>query len=188
MNIRQQQKQLTRAHIRKVAKKLFVKNGYDAATIRQIAEAANVASGTIFVHFPSKQAILVDILFEDIEIVVGQVMTSLPKTNSLEQFLYIARSLFEYYAQHPDLSRELLRSTIVQGLEEDRFQAQIEQFVLAIEQLLLNQKDVKKNTFSMAEALVAAYFYVLMSYLRSRPLDIDKSINQLKNMSLVILS
>lgn len=37
---------------------LFVKNGYTASSMRQVAEAANIGKATIYHHFPDKQAIV----------------------------------------------------------------------------------------------------------------------------------
>jgi TetR/AcrR family transcriptional regulator, cholesterol catabolism regulator len=44
--------------IHKAAVALFRKQGYDATTVEQIAERADVAKGTVFNYFPSKEALL----------------------------------------------------------------------------------------------------------------------------------
>lgn len=50
----------TRAHIFNVAKNLFVTQGYNGVSTRNIAQAAEVSTGTLYRYFPSKS----DILFE----------------------------------------------------------------------------------------------------------------------------
>ncbi|ASS76411.1 TetR family transcriptional regulator [Tumebacillus algifaecis] len=55
---RERKKQETRTKIFTSAMKLFQAGGYDATTIDMIAEHADVARGTVFLHFPSKEAIL----------------------------------------------------------------------------------------------------------------------------------
>lgn len=55
---RERKKQETRNKIFTSAMKLFQEGGYDATTIDMIAEHADVARGTVFLHFPSKEAIL----------------------------------------------------------------------------------------------------------------------------------
>lgn len=48
----------TRDHIAAAAFALFDAHGYDAVTMEQIAAAADVARGTLYNHFPVKEAVL----------------------------------------------------------------------------------------------------------------------------------
>jgi TetR/AcrR family transcriptional regulator, cholesterol catabolism regulator len=52
---RARRKQETRERIVDAAVELFVRQGYDATTVDQIAAAADVARGTFFNHFPGKE-------------------------------------------------------------------------------------------------------------------------------------
>ncbi|HEY2773190.1 MAG TPA: TetR/AcrR family transcriptional regulator [Candidatus Binatia bacterium] len=45
-------------HIRDTAADLFARQGYDATTVEQIADAADIAQATFFNHFPSKEDVL----------------------------------------------------------------------------------------------------------------------------------
>lgn len=57
----ERRKQRTRALIRETAWELFAAHGYDATTIKAIADAADVAPRTVTMHFPAKD----DLLFAD---------------------------------------------------------------------------------------------------------------------------
>jgi AcrR family transcriptional regulator len=57
---RDRRKRLTRAAISECGWELFEARGFDAVTVAEIAEAADVAVGTVFNYFPSKEAILFD--------------------------------------------------------------------------------------------------------------------------------
>lgn len=57
----ERRKQRTRTLIRETAWELFATHGYDATTIKAIAEAADVAPRTVTMHFPAKD----DLLFAD---------------------------------------------------------------------------------------------------------------------------
>jgi AcrR family transcriptional regulator len=57
----ERKKQRTRALIRETAWELFAAHGYDATTIKAIADAADVAPRTVTMHFPAKD----DLLFAD---------------------------------------------------------------------------------------------------------------------------
>jgi AcrR family transcriptional regulator len=53
-----QTKSATRKRILQAARRLFADQGYDATTTRDIALAADIASGTLFNYFPAKEAIV----------------------------------------------------------------------------------------------------------------------------------
>jgi len=55
---RERKKEQTRARIYAAAMEQFLARGYDAVTIDEICAAADVARGTFFLHFPTKDSLL----------------------------------------------------------------------------------------------------------------------------------
>jgi len=55
---RARKKARTRREIFDAAMALFERQGFDAVTVEQICQAADVARGTFFLHFPAKSALL----------------------------------------------------------------------------------------------------------------------------------
>jgi len=62
--LRERKKAKTRAAIQEHALRLFQEQGYDATTVEQIAEAAEVSPSTFFRYFPTKDDV---VLYDDID-------------------------------------------------------------------------------------------------------------------------
>ncbi|MEU6478935.1 helix-turn-helix domain-containing protein [Streptomyces sp. NPDC047017] len=60
MGRRERKKAATRQALADAALTLFLERGYDAVGIKEIAEAADVSTTTLFKHFPSKEALVFD--------------------------------------------------------------------------------------------------------------------------------
>ncbi len=67
MRISQQAKEETRENILEAAKKLFLKNGYDETTTRDIASHAGLAAGTMFNYFPGKETLAMTLAAKALE-------------------------------------------------------------------------------------------------------------------------
>jgi len=59
-NRRERRKAETRQRISDVATQLFARRGFDAVTVNEIADAADVSKVTVFNHFPRKEDMLLD--------------------------------------------------------------------------------------------------------------------------------
>ncbi len=57
---RERKKAATRAAISDAALRLFLDRGYDQVSVKEVADAADVAVTTLFQHFPSKEALVFD--------------------------------------------------------------------------------------------------------------------------------
>ncbi|MDH6628322.1 AcrR family transcriptional regulator [Streptomyces sp. LBL] len=57
---RERKKAATRQTLADAALNLFIERGYDAVTLHEIAEAADVSTTTLLKHFPSKEALVFD--------------------------------------------------------------------------------------------------------------------------------
>jgi AcrR family transcriptional regulator len=57
---RERKKARTRGEILDAAMRLFEAQGFDAVSVEQICQAADVARGTFFLHFPAKSALLLE--------------------------------------------------------------------------------------------------------------------------------
>ncbi|MFJ9709315.1 TetR/AcrR family transcriptional regulator [Streptomyces sp. NPDC101234] len=58
--LRERKKRQTRQYISDVATGLFVERGFDAVTVAEIAEAADVSVNTVYNYFPAKEDLFLD--------------------------------------------------------------------------------------------------------------------------------
>lgn len=58
---RERKKARTRQSISDAALELFLEHGYEEVTLREVAEAADIAASTLFTHFPTKEALVFDL-------------------------------------------------------------------------------------------------------------------------------
>ena len=66
-----------RDNILQEAARLFRTNGYAQTTVREIAEAVDMQSGSLFYHFASKEDILVEIMGDGINLLISKLEESL---------------------------------------------------------------------------------------------------------------
>ncbi|MFI6339719.1 TetR/AcrR family transcriptional regulator [Streptomyces sp. NPDC050535] len=66
LGLRERKKQKTRIAIRDATYRLIREQGYDATTVEQIAEAAEVSPSTVFRYFPTKEDIVLTDEFDPI--------------------------------------------------------------------------------------------------------------------------
>ncbi|MBO3751788.1 TetR family transcriptional regulator [Streptosporangiaceae bacterium NEAU-GS5] len=81
---RERKKAATRKAISDAATELFLERGFDAVSIREIADKADVSPTTVFAHFPQKEALVFDEDEEQRAELVA-VVTDRPKGVSLAQ-------------------------------------------------------------------------------------------------------
>jgi len=75
LGLRERKKARTRAAIQRHALRLFREQGYDATTVAQIAEAAEVSESTFFRYFPTKEDV---VLWDDLDPRVAQAFMAQP--------------------------------------------------------------------------------------------------------------
>lgn len=77
--LRERKKLKTRTAIRGAAFRLIAKQGYEATTVEQIAEASEVSPSTVFRYFPTKEDI---VLTDEYDPVMASVLRSRPAGES----------------------------------------------------------------------------------------------------------
>ncbi|WP_232699579.1 TetR/AcrR family transcriptional regulator [Brevibacillus daliensis] len=109
---RERKKRETKQRIFNAAIKLFKEHGFEATTIDMISEEADVARGTIFLHFTSKEAILANWGYERLQEVEDR-REEWDYGNSCKQkVLRIYKILNEVNIQNYDFLKVLIESSM----------------------------------------------------------------------------
>lgn len=125
--MRQTQKQATRAKILAVAQTLIETQGYQATTLRHIAQAAGVAVGTVFVHFESKEDLFYTAFYADLEAIKDRALAEVPAASLTLQLQHIAHTFLHAFAERPALYSNLLQQSLFAPAPwSQRFRGQID--------------------------------------------------------------
>jgi AcrR family transcriptional regulator len=95
--------------IKRAARALFARKGFAATTTREIAQAADVGIGTIFVYAGSKQDLLVMIFREEAGRAVDTAFETMPRAPLIEQMLHVFGALLAHHERDPDLARVFVK-------------------------------------------------------------------------------
>jgi AcrR family transcriptional regulator len=104
----------TRARILNAALASFRVRGFDAATMRDIAEEAGVATGAAYYYFPSKEAIVLDFYRRSCDEMQPRIDEALQDSSGLEDRL---RALIGVKLTHFAPNRGVLRALLKNGAE-----------------------------------------------------------------------
>jgi AcrR family transcriptional regulator len=98
--------------IRAAAREVFVEEGFEAASLREIAARADVAFGTLFLYAKNKGDLLL-LLFDDQlpEVSERALERALPELAFIDQLVAYFGELYEFFCRTPDLSRAMMRET-----------------------------------------------------------------------------
>jgi AcrR family transcriptional regulator len=101
----------TRLRILDSALELFREEGFDTATMRDIAERAGVATGAAYYYYPSKEAIVTAFYARACEEMQPRVEAALAGVRGLEaRIRALIQVKFEYFAPNRSVMRALLRN------------------------------------------------------------------------------
>ena len=95
MRVTAETKAATRQRILEAARQLFATSGFEACTTRQIADAAGIATGTLFNYFATKEAVLASLAAEAVAEAQRDFDVRSSQDDSLEEelFAFVAAGL-----------------------------------------------------------------------------------------------
>jgi AcrR family transcriptional regulator len=118
--LRERKKAKTRASIQEAALHLFDRQGYDATTVDQIAELAEVSQSTFFRYFPTKEDVVLPDRYDP-----RLLADFLAQPAELSPIAALRRTLRSVFGTLPadELARERQRATLIISVPELRARA-----------------------------------------------------------------
>jgi AcrR family transcriptional regulator len=165
-----------RARIVAAARKLFAEQGFAETTTVQIAEAADIGTGTLFLYAKSKEDLLL-LVFKDemLEVAFDSFKTSHAEHSSVDRIMAVFEHMIDYHAKDIELSRILLRELVIPF--DNARQSEIDELVTVIfaglEQLI-REGQVKGEILerlepaATAQSCFALYYFGLLRWLSNR--------------------
>lgn len=169
---REQNKLEKRERIRAAAERLFLKQGYDATTVRQVADAAGVASGTVFLYARDKEDLLFLVMHERLKETSDRALSTVPKKARLvDAWVHVFGKLYAMYEGSEALSRPFVRLLPgARGMNADLVNALTQTFIQRLALLVQEAQgrgEVRADVEPLQAAIVAfgLYFTTLMTWL-----------------------
>lgn len=98
---KEREKEARRNAIVEAAKTVFFEKGFQGTTMDQIAEAAELSKGSLYIYFPGKEELYVTVLVEGLEILHQKFSKAVEGKKNWEQKLRdIGKAYYSFYQQH----------------------------------------------------------------------------------------
>jgi len=99
-----------RQHLLDAAAALFAAQGFKGTSIRDIAQAVGMLPGSVYYHFPSKDALLLAVYREGVERIAAQVVTAIDSSNTPWKRLEAGcRAHLQTLFEHSDYAQVVIR-------------------------------------------------------------------------------
>jgi AcrR family transcriptional regulator len=112
MNRRARRKEETLRRIEDAAWSLFRTRGYEATSTRDIADAADIAAGTLFNYFPEKRSLLIHLIQRRVDGATTRAFETLPSGTLEEELRHVFEALTRCYASERRLSRVFVKELL----------------------------------------------------------------------------
>ena len=181
LSLRARKKEQTKQAIIASATKLFAEKGYEATRTREIAEAAGIATGTLFNYAKTKSDIVLLIWKARVMVVVQQGLAAAhQEPDPIEGVLAIFGPAFSFYAEDLELGKVFLQNAIYAQADDPEMLTVNEGFVAQLSIYLAPH--VGTEAFQAAGNVFAAYYLVLTMMLAGRLPDVTASVAFFREM------
>ncbi|HEY9798866.1 MAG TPA: TetR/AcrR family transcriptional regulator [Leptolyngbyaceae cyanobacterium] len=176
----------TRSRILQAALKLFASQGFDGTTTRDLAQAAGVAEGTLFRHFPNKKAILVEVATSGWVDILTDLLTELSEMGSYKAVAQVMRRRMWNLQKNADLMRVCFMEVQFHPDLRDRIQTEVIEKMTDVAEAFF-QTAMDKGIYRQMDAnLVAKVFlgmFAIAGFSNNTLMQPDASPQQMQQMA-----
>lgn len=100
---KEREKELRRDEILKTGEKLFIEKGFANTTMEEIARECELAKGTLYLYFKSKEELLSEIMYRALTLQYEMMFSYQDGiTDPIERMRMIGEAHFDFYMKYPD--------------------------------------------------------------------------------------
>ena len=151
-----------REKILSAAVQLFAQYGYHAATMRDIARSSGIQAASIYYHYASKQALLVEIMDTHMRTLNANLQSILQESVSIQERLH--RAIANHIRLHTTHKAEFfIIDTEIRALEDEQRGAILalrDQYEAMLQSLL--REGMEHDIFRQVDVKVASYALIAM--------------------------
>jgi AcrR family transcriptional regulator len=191
---RERNKLEKRARIVAAARRLFDEQGFAETTTLQIAEAADIGTGTLFLYARSKEDLLVLVFKDEMMEVALDSFQKLPTSGTLvDQALAVFTRMVEYHGRDMDLTRLMMREiTIPAGPDsrsamDDLTDVIFDNFAALVDRARQADQIAARFEPQLAGRMIFAIYYFNLLRWLAGGLDRDAMLVQLRRELAVLL-
>lgn len=167
--LREQNKRDKLTRIIAAARELFGRTGFEITTMREVAAAARVGAGTLFLYAHSKEDLLVLVFLTELRPVTAKGFRNVPPGNLLSQMMFSFSPIIEHHARNMLLSRPFLRDVAWVSKRHApviaEFQAEWRQYLISLVDAAKARGEIRSEIDSSLAANCCRIFF--LSHLRS---------------------
>lgn len=173
---RERNKLEKRARIVAAARRLFAEQGFAETTTVQIAEAADIGTGTLFLYARSKEDLLLLVFRDEMLEVATESFEALPeRASALDHIMAVFTRMVEYHERDVELARMLLRELVIPADEGRRLEIDelISVIFTGLDKLVrrgqrAGQIAARLDPALTARSIFSLYYFGLLGWLSNR--------------------
>ncbi len=159
---RERSKQERQDKIMMAARKLFTERGYDATTLREVAEMAGLGLGTLFNYISDKRDLIYLVFNQEVSMVTGTSLAALRPWQSFSaKILSMVEAYYRLFGSEPDLSRILLSEVLqhTPGLHLAEYLGTRNRFIRGIEEVVAEAQATGEMSSTESPELIARHIF-----------------------------